>query len=58
MAGWRPKQGEKGAAASPSPEEKGDSCFSIKAGLGTGLNGSALWLGEQSQLLPPSGGRN
>lgn len=58
VAGWRPKQGEKGAIASPSPEEKGDSCLSIKAGLGTGLNSSALWLGEQSRLLPPSGGRN
>lgn len=32
VAGWRPKQAEKGAAASPSPEEKGDSCLSIRLG--------------------------
>lgn len=54
------KQGEKGAHSVPiTLEEKGDSCLpSIKAGLGTGLNSSAHWLGEQSRLLPPSGGRN
>lgn len=40
--GGDPSQGEKGAAVSPSPKEKGDSCLSIKDGLGTGLNSSVL----------------
>lgn len=52
-----PHQGGKGAGASPSPEEKGDSCLSVKGELGTALNNTALWLWEQSWLLSPGRAR-